>query len=136
MSDNDSCLTTLHAILLQAGSLAVGGDSHPLYKGINIIGRRSHDENHQHDRVVDWRVDHGGGVPVSALLLRFAAISSKHAIICESEYHGAWLLLVARSTADLPEACISQMSRWRMQTWRTTAGALSRIVILATRWML
>lgn len=84
-SDNTSCLTPSSANLLQAGSLTVGDTSHPLYKGINIIGRESDDADRNRDRLVEWRVKHGGGVPVSALLLRFASISSKHAIICESE---------------------------------------------------
>ena len=75
--------------MLQAGTLAMGGKSHPLYKGINIIGRKSRDANPDRERVVYWRAEHGSGVPVSALLLRFAAISSKHAIICESENNGA-----------------------------------------------
>jgi hypothetical protein len=81
---DDSCLMPSSTNLLQAGSLAVGGNSHPLYKGINIIGRESDDADRNRERLVDWRAKHGGGVPVSALLLRFASISSKHGIICES----------------------------------------------------
>ena len=61
------------------------GTSHPLYKGINIVARASDDDDRNRERLVDWRAKHGGGVPVSVLLLRFASISSKHAIICESE---------------------------------------------------
>ena len=89
LSDNTSCLTALPVNLLQAGWLAVGGESHPLYKGMNVIGRHSDDENRNRERVVDWPVQYGGRGPVSVLLLRFDTISSKHAIIRESENHAA-----------------------------------------------
>ena len=72
----------------------MGNNSHPLYKGINIIGRESDDDDRNRERLLDWRAKHGGGMPVSAILLRFGSISSKHAIICESETlrHDSFLL--------------------------------------------
>jgi hypothetical protein len=83
-SDDTSCLTPIPTNLLQAGSLTVGGKTHPLYKGINAIGRESADDEHNRDRVEDWRADwHRGGVQVSVLMLANRTISSKHAIICE-----------------------------------------------------
>ena len=68
---------------MQAGSLDIDGHLHPLYKGVNVIGRESDIDGRNRERVVAWQAEHGGGVPVSVLLLRFAAITSKHAIICE-----------------------------------------------------
>ena len=68
---------------MQAGWLSVDGSVRPLYRGVNIIGRESEIQDRNHDRILQWQADHGGGGPVSVLLLRYASISSKHAIICE-----------------------------------------------------
>jgi hypothetical protein len=74
------CLVLIPINSLQAGCLVVGGVRRPLFEGINGIGRRSRDEEHNCDQVDDWQEELGGPV----LMLAGRGISRKHAIICES----------------------------------------------------
>jgi hypothetical protein len=82
LHDLDASSSTL-TFCMQAGWLSVDGSVRPLYRGVNIIGRESEISDRNRERILQWQADHGGGGPVSVLLLRYASISSKHAIVCE-----------------------------------------------------
>lgn len=83
---------------MQAGTIKVGEDTFKLFAGVNVVGRESEDSARNHERIVAWTDEFRGVGPVSAVLVRGASISSKHAAI--SKLHCS--LHVARVCQWLP----------------------------------
>lgn len=79
-----------HLSCMQAGTLTFGTDVRELFTGVNVVGRKSEDENRNRERAEKWKEEHRGVAPVSTVLIDTTSISSQHAIICEYNEH--WTL--------------------------------------------
>lgn len=109
----------------------MGGVDRPLYVGTNAIGRQSGDDIQNQHLVEDLREEYCGSV----LQLAGRGVSSKHAVICESDTmrRVGRLLLFHRllSSAQFPHRVKAVLV---LQTWRMS-GALFRISGPTMEWV-